>query len=64
MINQEILDGENIMEQQKLPFIISVMALFLFAGFSIKGINSEYFSFPQILSDFHEWMAWKLMPGW
>ena len=52
------------MEERQLPIVIFIMAFFLAAGFAIKEIDSEYFSILQMLADFHEWMRWKLMPGW
>lgn len=52
------------MEQRQLPIVLFVMALFLFAGFAINEIDHEFFSIPQMLADFHEWMQRKLMPGW
>ena len=52
------------MEQRQLPIVLFVMAFFLAVGFSIKEIDSKYFNIPQMLTDFHEWMQWKLMPGW
>ena len=52
------------MEQRQLPTVLFIMAFFLAAGFAINEIDSKYFSIPQMLADFHEWMQWKLMPGW
>jgi len=57
-------NGSDIMEQRQLPIVLFIMAFFLAAGFAIKEIDSEYFSILQMLADFHEWMRWKLMPGW
>jgi hypothetical protein len=54
----------DIMEQRQLPIVLFIMAFFLAAGFVIKEIDHEFFSIPQMLEDFHEWMRWKLMPGW
>ena len=59
-----VKNGGDIMKQRQLPIVLSVMAFFLAAGFAINEIDSEYFSIPQMLADFHEWMRWKLMPGW
>ena len=59
-----VKNGGNIMEQRQLPIVLFVIAFFLAAGFVIKEIDSEYFSIPQMLADFHKWMQWKLMPGW
>jgi hypothetical protein len=56
--------GGDIMEQRQLPIVLFIMAFFLAVGFSIKEIDSKYFNIPQMLTDFHEWMQWKLMPGW
>ena len=52
------------MELRQLPIVIFIMAFFLIAGFIIKEIDYEYFSVPQLLVDFYEWMRWKMMPGW
>ena len=57
-------NGSDIMEQRQLPIVLFIMAFFLAAGFAIKEIDHEFFSIPQMLADFHEWMRWKLMPGW
>jgi hypothetical protein len=60
---QKYHGGEN-MEQRQLPIVLFIMVIFVFTGFTIREIDCEYFSIPQMLSDFHEWMRWKLMPGW
>ena len=52
------------MEQRQFLIVLFVMAFFLLAGFSVKEIDFENFSIPQMLADFYEWMQWKLMPGW
>ncbi len=52
------------MEQRQLPIVLFAMAFFLVAGFTINEIDNEYFSIPQMLANFHEWIRWKLMPGW
>ena len=57
-------NGGGNMEQRQLPIMLFIMAFFLITGFTIKEIDHEYFSIPQMLADFHEWMCWKLMPGW
>jgi len=57
-------NGGGNMEQRQLPIVLFVMTFFLIAGFSIKEIDHEYFSVPQMLVNFHEWILWKLMPGW
>jgi hypothetical protein len=57
-------NGYDNMEQLQLPIVIFIMALFLVAGFTVKKIDHEYFSIPQMLANFHEWMLWKLLPGW
>ena len=58
------MSGGGNMEQRQLPIVIFIMAFFLIAGFIIKEIDYEYFSVPQLLVDFYEWMRWKMMPGW
>jgi hypothetical protein len=40
------------------------MALFLVAGYSINTVCLGNLSVPQVLADFHEWICWRLMPGW
>ena len=57
-------DGGGNMEQRQFPIVLFIMAFFLVAGFTIKEIDNEYFSIPQLLANCHEWMMWKLMPGW
>jgi len=57
-------DGGGNIEQRQLPIVLFVMAFFLVAGFTIKEIDHEYFSVPWMLTNLHEWMRWKLMPGW
>ncbi len=52
------------MEQRQFPIVLFVMAFFLVAGFAINKIDYEYFSVPKLLANFHEWMRWKLIPGW
>lgn len=56
--------GGGNMEQRQLPIVLIIMAFFLVAGFTLKEIDHEYFSVPQMLTSFYEWMRWKLMPGW
>jgi hypothetical protein len=58
------MSGGGNMEQRQLPIVIFIMAFFLIAGLIIKEIENEYFSVPQLLADFYEWMRWKIMPGW
>lgn len=60
---QEYYGGGN-MEQRQLPIVFFVMAFFLIAGFAIKKIDLDYFNVPQMLANLHEWLQWKLMPGW
>jgi hypothetical protein len=57
-------NGGGNMEQRQLPIVLFAMAFFLVAGFTINEIDNEYFSIPQMLANFHEWIRWKLMPGW
>ena len=57
-------NGVGNMEQRQLLVVFFVMAFFLVAGITIKEIDHEYFRVPQMLANLHEWMRWKLMPGW
>ena len=52
------------MEQGQLPIILFIMAFLLIAGFTINENDLEYLSVSHVLANFHEWMLWKLMPGW
>ena len=60
---QEYYGGGN-MEQRQLPIVFFIMAFFLIAGLAIKEIDLDYFNVPQMLANLHEWLQWKLMPGW
>ena len=52
------------MEQRQLPIILVIMTFILVSGFIIKKIDYETFSLPQILESIHDWLQWKIMPGW
>jgi hypothetical protein len=57
-------NGGGNMEQRQLPIVLFVMAFFLIVGFTVMEIDHKNFNIPQMLADFHEWMRWKLVPGW
>ena len=50
-------DNSNITTDKPTEVINSVSG-------NTKKIDHEYLSLPEMLADFHEWMHWKIMPGW
>ena len=58
------MSGGVKMEQRQLPIVIVIMAIFLIVGFIINKIDYGDYSVPEFITDFYEWIRWKIMPGW
>ena len=60
---QDIL-ADQIMEQRLLPVVLFVLVIFLVTGVVIKETGHDFFDLQKLWVGFHEWLHWKIMPGW